>query len=505
MSGSLAAVREVWAQRSEARSRSDVLYLVYVVALSLLIIGAPLLQWAGMMLARPDVLPLLLAGRAPQVLAALSLAAAGALVLLGAVRGPALLSPFFTVTLAGSGIRRRDVLWRPFARALLVPVTAAVVPAGVVAAVLLEIDRATPAELSLFLVAALGTGLLLGLAWLAGQLLRPAARRALACALGASAGLAASLPVGIGIGGAYPGRGGDASLWAAGLLPAGLLAVGLGVVLMLDRLRGAVLSEQAARWESATTAATAMDLTTAAGSFRPPPTTGRGLRAIGPGPLAVLYARRDAIAWLRSPERLAVGILVSLLASAAVAGATVLTGPTAWFLVLAGSLGLWAGSAALVDGLRHAVHTLGAPRLFGQTAGHQLLLHTPAPLALMGALAAVGGGAVAALGGGESVGGPVAVLLPLVLVAVTIAGRARDAAKGPMPIALSTPMPTPQGDMSVVLMLGWQSDALVLTALAAALLLALAPSGLLWPVLAGTVIVGALALMTRSRLQALRG
>lgn len=95
----LSAVREVWASRSSARSRADLLYLVYVAALSVLVLGIPALNSAGQLLSRPDVLPMLGASRAPQVVAAATLVAAAIAVLVGAVRGPALMAPFLVATL----------------------------------------------------------------------------------------------------------------------------------------------------------------------------------------------------------------------------------------------------------------------------------------------------------------------------------------------------------------------------------------------------------------------
>src|SRR5699024_9043691 len=115
----LTAVREVWASRTTARSRTDLLYLVYLVAMSVLVVGVPALNGAGQLLARPDVLPALSSARAPQAITAASLAAAALAVQAGAMRGPALMAPFFIDTLASSGLRRRHVLRRPFARALL--------------------------------------------------------------------------------------------------------------------------------------------------------------------------------------------------------------------------------------------------------------------------------------------------------------------------------------------------------------------------------------------------
>ncbi|MFC7374007.1 hypothetical protein ACFQS2_14415 [Brachybacterium sp. GCM10030267] len=502
MSNQLAAVREVWAQRDQARTRGDVLYLVYVAALSVLVFGSSALQAAGSALARPDVLPVLTTTAAPQVSTAVTLAAGAALVLLGAVRGPALLAPFFIETLAWSGIRRRAVLWRPFLRALMVPLFAAVVLAALIAVTLLTAGHTTAAGSMWFVVAAVGTGLLLATSWLAGQLLDPAGRRLLAGALAVGAVLTAFAPLTVGLGGAYPVGAGAAGAWALGLLVTGILLTAAGVPL-LDRLRGRVLQEQAQRWQSAVTVATSGDLAAAAGTFRLPPSTGRRLGAIGPGPLMLVYARRDAVAWLRSPESVTTGALVTVLAAATLAGSTTMTGPLAWFAVLVGSMGLWAASGPFVDGIRHAVHTLGAPGLFGQSAEVQALLHTVAPALLLAGLASVGGAGYWLIGAGGP-GALQAVLLPLALTPVMITGRVRDAAKGPMPLRLITPMPTPQGDASVIPMLAWQSDAVLLAVAAGALTAALGLLGPLWILVAAAGLTGVTGLMARARLRALR-
>lgn len=498
----LSAVREVWASRSTARSRTDLLYLVYVAALSVLVLGVPALNSAGQLLSRPDVLPVLGASRAPQVVAAATLAAGALAVLVGAVRGPALMAPFFVTTLASSGLRRRDVLRRPFARALLVPVFGLMVLAALVGSTLLFDGRAEVSAAVLFTVAAGGAGLLIGAAWLVGQLLRPVRARLLCTGmLLTAAAAAAAAPVGVGLGGAYPVGAASPLPWALGLVGGGLLTT-VGSVGLLGRLRGVVLREQAARWESAGTLATTGDLAGASGEFRAPPSTGRRLPAIGRRPLVLLYARRDAVAWLRSPERLTTGVLAGLASAALLATSTQLSGPLAWVCVLVGSAVLWGASSALVDGIRHGIHTLGAPALLGQTAGLQVLLHTPAPAALLGVVAAVGSGAGLLLAG--EVAEPGAALLPALLAVVLVAARARDAAKGPMPLSLMTPMPTPQGDLSVIPVLLWQADGLLLALLAGAALALLLPLGTGAMLLGAGALLGAMALMTRSRLRALR-
>lgn len=502
MIGDLSAVREVWAQRSQARTRADLLYLLYVVALSVLVFAPPALQMSGTFLARPDVLPVLLNPLAPPITTAVSLAAAGAMVLLGAVRGPALLAPFFTATLAASGIRRRTVLWRPLTRALLVPVLATVTVTSLIAVTLVSDGAATAAGAAWFVLAALGAGLWLGVAWLAGELLGSGHRRLLAGGLLALAALSTALPQAPGLGGAYPVEAAQPMLWALLLLGTGILVTAAGII-QLDRLRGSVLREQSERWSSVTTVATTGDLAGAAGTFRTPPSAGRRLPAIGSRPLVLLYARRDAVTWLRSPERLAVGVVVALLAAAALAGSTQLTGPLAWGAVLLGVTALWGAAGTLVDGIRHGIHTLGAPTLFGQSAAAQVILHSIAPTLLLSVLAALGGAATM-LGAGHESGTLEAVLLPAALAPVLIAGRARDAAKGPMPLALTTPMPTPQGDMAVIPMLAWQSDAILLAILSGAVLAGLGMLGPSWLLAGAAILTVGMGLLAWLRLRALR-
>lgn len=520
MTASLTAVREIWADRDQARTRADLLYLVYVVVLSVTVLGVPGLRMLGAGLARPDVLPVLLAGAAPQIVGALLPLASAVLLLVGAVRGPALLAPFFTATLASSALRRRTVLWRPFARALTVPVIGTVTAATLVTVTLVTAGHAQAAAGAWFIVAGLGAGLLLGAAWLLGQLLDPVPRRLVALLLAASAAVIVWLPTPILLGAVHPSFGSaTAPPWAIGILVAGAVATGTGM-LLLDRLRGSVLADQASRWESATVIATTGDLAGVAGEFRARPTAARGVQAIGPGPLVLLYLRRDLVAWLRTPERSTISALVVICAAAALAVGILLTGPLAWLAICAGTLGMWGAGGAFVDGIRHAIHTLGSPPLLGQSAPVQALLHCLAPTLLLGCLASLGAGGVAlwaevgtgavagVLGTGVLwTGGPgaaVMLLVPVTLVPVLVAGRVRDAAKGPMPLSLSTPMPTAQGDLSVFPMLAWQSDAILL-ALGSGIVLALVgSSGPIWVLAAAALATAVMVLMARSRLRGMR-
>lgn len=506
MSDPLGPARQVWAGRASARSAMDLLYIVYLTVMTVLVFGAPALRSAGLFLARPDVLPVLLDARTPGMLMAALLGGGAATVLVGAVRGPALLAPFLTATLAAGPISRRRVLWRPLARSLLALVAAGLLLAGVVGATLLGAGYAEPMGLVALGAVAAGVALLLGGAWLAGQLLSSRGR-------GVVAGLLTLAAVGAWLLPPWGWTLADGVPWALAAVLGGAGAVAAaGSVLALDRLRGWVLLEQAVRWQSATGMVTSGDVAGAAGSLRPPPSTGRSLRAVGGGPLMLLYVRRDVVGWLRSPERTLGGLAGVLLGAGLLVVAQVLTGPLGVGAMLLGSLALWVGTGPFVDGIRHGVATLGAPVLFGQRAGVQVLLHALAPTGVL-MLGALAGGVAGLLAlGAEGVGGGnvtlpvlmVPVLLPVLLVPALVAGRARDAAKGPMPLKLMTPMPTAQGDGAVLGVLAWQSDAV---------LLALAAGAVLWGLvtqvgalaLAGGALVAvlAIAVMARARLREL--
>jgi hypothetical protein len=147
------------------------------------------------------------------------------------------------------------------------------------------------------------------------------------------------------------------------------------------------------------------------------------------------------------------------------------------------------------------VHTAGSPALFGQTAETQALLHAIAPALALGMLTLLGSGVMLWASSTAELTG---LLLPLSLLPIILAGRVRDAAKGPMPLSLMTPMPTPQGDLSMLPMLAWQSDAILLALLAGVLLAALAPLGGAWLLGGAALAAAVMSLMAKARLRALR-
>lgn len=513
------AVARVWAARANARGALDLAYLLYLVVITILVIAVPLLRELGLLLARPDVLPVISAPAAGGLVTAGLLLAAGLLVLLGASRGPAVLPPFFAVTLASSHRPRRTALVRPFARTGAALAIGLLALAGVIGWVLVLGGATSPAGAVALGIAGLGTTALLEGAWLAGQVLPGGGRRVLALVLGlAGAGAVLGTVRGGGpvrhlLALAYPVGGADTGVpWMAALavLVLGLLAAILCVP-ALDRVRGTVLLEQAARWESALTSARSGDLAAAAGTYRVRPSAGRRLPAVRAGArsagLVGLYLRRDLVALVRTPERLVLGVLGVLAASILLVAARVLMGPLGFAALVLGALLLWSASGVFVDGLRHGVESLGAPRLLAQGVGAQVLLHSLAPLLVIGLLSVLGSGLGALVlpdpGPGAGTVGALAVVLAPALVPLMIIGRARDAAKGPMPLALATPIPTPQGDASILPLVAWQADAILFALLAAGLLFLALGASWAWGIGLWAVAGALLASDARRRVQEL--
>ena len=94
--------------------------------------------------------------------------------------------------------------------------------------------------------------------------------------------------------------------------------------------------------------------------------------------------------------------------------------------------------------------------------------------------------------------------LPGATAAVGLAAGVWEAAKGTMPLSLATPIPTPQGDLSVLVMLAWQADSVIAPLLGAALLLLVLPLGPAALLGAAAATVAVLVLLTRGRLQDLQ-
>src|SRR5690606_29620771 len=124
-------------------------------------------------LARPEAMPVLAAPGAPQLLTAAWLGLGAAAALAGAVRGPVVLSPFFTATLASAAMPRHLVLRWPLLRAAALLGGIGALTGAVLGGSRALAGLALPVDAALLALACAGAGLLLIGPWTVGQVLAP--------------------------------------------------------------------------------------------------------------------------------------------------------------------------------------------------------------------------------------------------------------------------------------------------------------------------------------------
>lgn len=456
----LRAVREIRSERGRP-SAMDLAYTVYVGVLTVLILGIPVLRAIVLELVEPDAAAVLATAGGRSAAVAFGLAAA-ALMVAGGARGPALLTPFLTATLTGSGLSRATTLRRPFLRSVLGSAGLGALALLLPGLALLVAGRAEPMPVTMFAGAGALAGVVCAGSWLLGQRLGAGARSGAAALLIGFTALALAVPSAESL---------TPWSWLAALFPIGsgiaepplaaLAALALVLLacapVLLRGLPGPDLLAQSRRWEATTTLVTTGDLAMAAGGYRPVPRRGRGLRAIRGRSEWTLFARRDLVGSLRTPARAAAACLGTAVSGYLVAVALCGTGVALWIPALAAalvgflSLGVWA------DGYRHVVELASGPPLYGIPTTRLLLLHSTLPV-MGGVLGALVGAGIAIAGGAGWLALLVAPSAALLLVAV----RLLDAAKGPLPVEVMSPVVTPVGDASSLVIAAWQADALIL-------------------------------------------
>ena len=474
------AVRFVRRARSGGYSPGNTAYAVYIAVMLTALVLAPLLRLAVVGMAQPAVLAVLQAPGASVVTgAAIGLFFAG-MALLGRVRGPVLLSPFLTVAIAGNPFPRRQTLRRSFLVSAVILI-ALVTGAGViVAAVLATAGYATWASAIAFLAGLLLSCALAAVAWLAGQVL-PTRRASLLAGAITLVTVATTLAPGAEI---IAPWGWVSLLYPAGAVPAwaplgALLALAVLAFVcvgpLLDRLSGAAMLAQARRWQLVGIFGATGDLASALAQFRALPQTGRTWSAVRGNHLAVTFLIRDLIGSLRTPARF-VAAAVTLGGAGFLMAIAIAAAPSVmWLPTLTGSILCYLALGVWSDGFRHAIEAAAAAPLYGVRSGRLLLLHSILPVLCV--LVFAGAGAVVSTASGAPVLGVFAAIT-ISLFAVTM--RIFDSAKGPMPLALLAPVPTPLGDFSGLLVLYWQADAVIITGMVATALTLAAASAAIW-------------------------
>lgn len=515
----------------------DLVYALYAGMLVTAVIGTGIARLAILWLLEPASLAALAGSADPGGLGGsfgggpggvIALLAGGLVVLaiiVGRLRGPGMRRPWFVAALGSSSLPLSVSLRSPVALAFTAITLAAACVVAAPAFVLVATGQLTVAFAVLLTAAGLALGLAVAGAALLGQVLRAPAAAGWAVAV---AGLtvatvlvpahgAAAFLVGLqpwaafsalwtsGIGGANA----VAEAWPSWtpLIPLALVAAAAlaAAPALVDRLRPHEVLAQAQRLEFARTLGATGDIAGGFGMFREFPRTARRLGAAPKASGAWAVFVRDSVGMLRTPGRLAISLAAGAVAGGLLGVGFVIGSPA---LVAAGALTAFLASGAWCDGLRHAADAAGRPTLYGTRPLLLAARHALAPLVwslvvlVLGALAgtaltlgvtgavgtgAVGTGAVGTGAGwssavGTGAGWPsaasIAVLSPLPAIAIfavlLAVVRAYDAARPPLPVILLLPIPSPVGDLSILSVLLWQSDALLVAVAVPAVVVALA-------------------------------
>lgn len=449
-------------RRSGARSgsRRDRLFALYAGLMAGAVIGLPLLHLLVEALSAAPALMVLTSPSSPLFVHLGCGALLATAVACGRLRGPALRQPFLVVTLAGSGAPRHRTLAGPFVTATAGLTALLTIGAFLTGGVLVSQGLAGPGTVAAAVAGAVAIGVIASTSWLLGQVLSNRSATTTVIALFAATALTAffsswSVLTPWGAAAAlHPVFPADARALAM------LLVIGAGALacspLLLDRLRGPDLLSQAQRWQTAGMIAGTGDLAAAFAPYRARPAVGRRWTVLHGRHPVITVPVRDALGALRTPARTVLAGAGFLAAGLLVALAALLPTPLQWMPALAGGLVGFAALGVVSDGVRFALETIAAPPLYGQGPLELLVLHGILPVACAVVLGGAGAMIAVALGAGPgAVVTAVACLLVLMLV------RVADCAKGPLPLALTISAPTVFGDMSAVVLVAWQVDALL--------------------------------------------
>ncbi|MDQ0643030.1 hypothetical protein [Microbacterium murale] len=492
----MAETRAVHRARNAHRTRGDTAYVVYVSVLVAAIAGVPIVRAIVLALATPAAMSTLSEAGTERIVAVL-----GALIWAGALaggraRGPVVPPPFVAATLSRSDISPR-VAW---ARDFFGSAVGMVLVLGAISALAVSGFLAHAAAVGASVSFIIGTVLFAvstTAIWLAGQVLGRRGAVILGSALVLLLVAAVAIPLDppllpasalADLWPSTPGATGTALVVLATTAVAALWAF----VVLLDRMLPTTVEEHAQRWEAMTVLATTGDISGALDRTRARPTVGRRVRIPFSQPLILAVLQRAAIGAARTPLRAVVALIALATAGVGWAWFAELQAGPRWVPAVGAGLLTFAAIGAFSDGFREAADMAGRPAVYGRTAWGMLLLNLPLPL-LAGVMVPTAAAIVA--GGGVETAAIVATI-GVALVAV----RAYDATKGPMPIELMMPVPTPAGDASAIGMWAWQADALLWTGVVAFWLSTSSTAGpatLLWAL----PIAGLLAALTAGRLR----
>lgn len=504
---SVSRAHSIYRNRGTDRTVGQVAYGIYIAILTALLVAAPIMTTLVSAAMRPESLQVLRDPAASQVLSACGTTLLVVLYFAGSVRGPALRPPFQTFALASSSIDRGISMLQPFLRSSLV-LTGVFAGIAVFFASVFLIAGVSPLSRALgFVIAVVCWGGVGSCVWLMGQSLHglwrwviPSVLVAGGLATWAAPSVSGFVPWGW-LGSTWPPAERNGT-WEPILLAVLSATLFVLVPFLLRRLRTGSLLEQSERWQSAGISTVAGEFSTALAVFRAKPRHGRRWKAVRDLPELPRFLMRDGVGAIRTPGRFLIGsagvfagIILVLLALGS-------QSEIAWFPAAAGSVVVYFSLGVVSDGFRHAAESIAAPPLYGYTSFRMYSLHSVFPIIWSVVCTAVACVAVRVAGGPAFT---FSGLVSLVVVLLTLIGiRVYDSARGPLPPVLLTPIPTPFGDLSSLVILTWQLDAILLSAGSSGLMAGALNTGTtIQSILTAAISLAVLGWLTKRRLERL--
>lgn len=518
MRRTLVTTRALLRERRLRRSRADLAYAVYLGVMLAIIVAAPAVRAAVLGLA--ESLPERIGPAFSTPITAAIACALGLAALAGAQTGPARASLPEIDLLHATDLPRRLLLRRGVIRVFALAAVLGTALAGLLVGAFAVRGDFDPASAAALALGGAGLGLLAATAMLVGQLGR-GPRRLLAgcCGLLALALVLVSVAPGpewiarllewTSIGAVLSG-GVERLLFpvVVGMLLLVLCLLGIAAALwaprIADRLTRDTLREQADRWDAVSALAISGELRAASQRVGAPVRVGRHWRWRLPQGLTGLIVVRDLLGLVRTPAR-SLAAFCGAAVSGAIIGAAVRPGAPGWAAAIAGVAALLSAYGAIgpwCRGLRAAGESAGSAPLLPLSSGGALARHLIVPGAFAVGMLTAGAALAATVSGADPLPAAAA---GLTAAAIAVLLRLSGALKGPLPLGLLAPVPTPAGDLSAVSVLLWTLDGVMAAALVGAVLGALVASQWIAAAGAAAIAVALLAWWAVARLRAAEG
>lgn len=498
------AAKSIYRNRGDGQTFGQLAYAIYVGILLVLLVAVPIVRALATAAATPGAIRTFLDTSTPQFVSIVGALSLLLLFSVGAVRGPALRPPFQTYALAGSNIARSVSMMPAFLCSALILTGVFSGLAVFFGAVLAISGSVTLGAVVPFVVAAVFWGGLGSGFWLLGQavsglwrLLLPMLLSAGIVLSGVSTDANVYLPWGW-LGQLWPVAGGS-GMWS--LMPLVLLSVVFASLtpVLLGRLKFARLLEQSERWQAAGISTSAGEFSTALAVFRAKPRIGRRWPIVLAVPAPMRFLVRDGLGALRTPVRFLVGATALGAGIGLVFYAVSSASPVAWLPAGAGSVLAYFALGVFGDGFRHAAEATAAPTIYGYSPLRLYLFHSIFPMA-WSLITLAFAGMAAAFSGLMEISLNAWIAAPVILLILS-GVRIYDSARGPLPPVLLTPIPTPFGDLSSLVVLAWQADAILISASSGASIIGFVSTGMLLPsILLALLSLAVLGWLTQRRL-----